>query len=738
MFVFRLASLGLVTLLASNLYAASVGLYAGTFDPPSRSEERIIGCALGDAELSRECQQIGNEISRVLILVNEDGEQDTLASTRERLLMVKQAFQDYGDRVEVLASTPAQTAQRFRALLADPSVDQLFHIIGPQPLLNLDPLPAGYPSKIVPVRFPLEHEGSFQMRRLTHGQVVSGAQEVIAKLGLYQTVDEDLAELQKLLFEEGWRAFLTDLTSACPAILKQETCDGLASKWRSVSVITDYQTIKKDRRQFSDQNLLVYKPRQSQDRWAEKFAKAAAKFLEASDSYEKFRRVAEDLVAKTVQGYPYGKLPHLRRVFVQNETSSVQPLKVTTKPLPCSAPEGRYHMDMDRYLADRFPRAFARFLRSELRHSSILPVDLYVHNHSIDEAYAFHRRDQFDTFYFLQTRRGQHHRDIHLAVRTEPRAYRVVLTSVRGNNRQANVLCQIHRTGIFAQYRSVQAQQAQPLFVLNSQGLSLRLDENDLLLFGFKGNWSRMLTALNWKKTPLVNKGLDIDLFTHPTIKRKLVIARNVYGDDTDIILETFYNKGLRRVVYLGSAGAIVDYHIGDVVIPNEFVNRNSDSMPFPDNFAYEFQPELSALLTVHAQKKHGWVPTLFDETKDLLLEWRAKSIDAVDIEGLHLIRFARSHPDLKMAVFFIISDQTLGDSTIDQTNAHRQVIDGSANKLMAVVLRKLLHPQQFVFEGVQSHKTPLKHRPPGPQAAAGIHQKSTAPDRISAAAQIE
>jgi hypothetical protein len=90
------------------------------------------------------------------------------------------------------------------------------------------------------------------------------------------------------------------------------------------------------------------------------------------------------------------------------------------------------------------------------------------------------------------------------------------------------------------------------------------------------------------------------------------------------------------------------------------------------------------------------------------------------------------------MAIFFVISDQTLGETTIEQTNAHRQVIDGSVNKLMALGLRKLLHPSQFVFEGTQSHKPPLKHRPARLQPAAGIHQKSTAPDRISAAAQME
>ena len=700
MFVLPFSLGALLSFLASTAHAASVGLYAGTFDPMTRAEERIIRCALGDADLSRECEKFAKEISRVVILVNEDGEQDTLGSTRERVLMVTKAFQGYGDRVEILASTPAQTAERARALLADQNVDQLFRIIGPDSDRSLESISADDHHKIVPVTFPLEHnESDFQSIALSDDQTLSGAREVIAKLGLYQPLGEDLAELQRSLFEEGWRDFLADLNSACPAMMNQELCGELASKWRNISIISGDQAIRMDRRESAEKHLLVYRQLQSADRWAENFSKTATKFLENSDSYSKFRAVADDLAAKAVQGYPYGKLPHLRRVFVQNKFSSVEPLTVSEKPVACSAADGSYHMDVSQYLADRFPKAFAGFLRDGIRHSSNAAIDLYVHNHSLDQAYEFHRRDQFTTFYFLQTRRGQLHRDIYLAVKSEPRAYRVVFTSVRGHDRQTNVLCQIHRTGIFADYRFVQSKQARPLFVLNSQGESLTLNENDLLLFGFKGNWSRLLAALNWEKIPLVKEGLDIDLFTHPTAAQKLVIARNVYGDDTDIVLDTFHKKGLRRVVYLGTAGAIADYQIGDVVIPNEFTNRNADSIPFHNNSALHFQPELSRLLTVHGEKKQGWVPTLFDETKDLLLNWRAKSIGSVDIEGLHLGRFAGRHPGLEMAVFFVISDQTLGESTINESNARRGIIDASTNKLISFLITKLLRPEEFMFD---------------------------------------
>ena len=71
-----------------------------------------------------------------------------------------------------------------------------------------------------------------------------------------------------------------------------------------------------------------------------------------------------------------------------------------------------------------------------------------------------------------------------------------------------------------------------------------------------------MLLAQHWRQQSLVKEGLEIDLFTHPTIQDKIIVARNVYGDDTKIVLNTFYKKGARQVIYLGAAGAIADYQI--------------------------------------------------------------------------------------------------------------------------------------------------------------------------------
>ena len=117
-------------------------------------------------------------------------------------------------------------------------------------------------------------------------------------------------------------------------------------------------------------------------------------------------------------------------------------------------------------------------------------------------------------------------------------------------------------------------------------------------------------------------------------------------------------------------AGAVADYRVGDVVIPNEFIDRHNNTVLFEQNFAGAFQSELAKLVNVYPGKKQGWVQSLFDETQRPALGLAGNSVVSVDIEGLYLAKFAGDHPDLKIAALFVISDETLGDITIEETNA--------------------------------------------------------------------
>ena len=592
------AFVSFAVLFAPMAMAATVGFYAGTFDPPTQEEIGMIRCALGDASVQQECAGIGKTIARLVVSVNESSDEDTLASTRERALMVKRALQKYGDRVEVVTA-PGSREEKARALLENKSIEQLVQFIDSDSYRTLKASSVTQDPRLLWMVFSLKKPGSqvpaldpktlpsnvkllveieqpqgssesavqkiIQSGGATAGFIDPAVKAVIEKLSLYQEVSEDLAKLQRSLFEESWRGFSKDLKSACPSALSQQACAGLASNWETITIVNEDQINRMDPKNASA-NFLVYKRAQSEDRWAEKFTNTALKSLQGSASYEKLKPIAEDMSANVYQGYPEGKLFHLRKISVQMKRPSMETLKVSQKPVPCSAPPGKYNMDIVQYTADRFPKAFAVFLKEEFPKRSILPTDLYTHNQTVEDAYEFHRRDGYSTFYFLQTRRGQLHRNIYLAVRTKPYNYRVVFTNLRGLDQEADVYCQISHSGTFSSLRSVHAKRELPLFVFNPSGISLKLNDKDWLLFGFKGKWEKVLLEQNWQRQPLVKEGLDIDLFTHPTIKRRLVIARNVYGDDANIIMDTFYKKGVRQVVYLGTAGAIANYQVGDVV----------------------------------------------------------------------------------------------------------------------------------------------------------------------------
>ena len=720
------ASVILAILFAPIAMAANTGFYVGTFDPPTQVEIARLRCALGDAGVRKECAELGKSIARLVVSVNDSSDGDTLASARERALMVKKALQKYGDRVEVITAS-GNGEKKFRALLEDRNIERLVQFIDSDSYQAVKSLPINQNPKLLWMVFTLQQaDGSapaldpktlpsnaklfveiaqpagssasavqkvIQSGGATAGLIDPAVQAVIEKLSLYQEVSEDLVKLQKSLFGESWIGFRKDLKSACPSVLGQQACAGLVSSWEAITIV-DEDPIKPIDRNSSSANLLVYKRAQSEDRWAEKFTDAALKSLRGSASYEKLKPVAEDMSSKIYQGYPEGKLFHLRKISVPLKPPSGEAPKVSQKPVACSAPPGKYNMNIVQYTDDRFPKAFASFLKEQFPTRSILPTDLYAHNQTVEDAYKFHQRDGFSVFYFLQTRRGQLHRNIYLAVRPKPYNYRVVFTDLRGLDQEADVFCQISHSDTFSSLRSVQAKRELPLFVFNPSGLSLKLTDQDLLLFGFKGKWEKVLLQQNWQRQPLVKEGLDIDLFTHPTIKQKLVIARNVYGDDANIIMDTFYKKGVRQVVYLGTAGAIANYQVGDVVTPSEFIDNNNVSVPFQKNLAHGYHTELAKQVTVHDQTKHGRVPTIYHETLALLLNWKGKSIAAMDVEGFYLARFAAKHDDLKMAALFVISDQTLGGSTIDESEARLDLIDESVNKLVSFLLPKVLAPK--------------------------------------------
>ena len=285
---FLLAFATASVLFPAMVMAATVGFYAGTFDPPTQAEMGMLRCALGDTNVRKECVGIGKPLARLVVSVNESSDEDTLASSRERALMVKKALQKYGDRVEIVTA-PGNREEKTRALLQDRNIEQLVQFVDSDSYQTMKSSPLSQDPRLLWMVFSLKKPGSpapaldpktlpanvklfveieesqgssasavqkvIQSGGATAGLIDPAVKTVIEKLSLYQEVSEDLAKLQKSLFEESWKGFLRDLKSACPSALNQQACAGLTSNWDTVSIINadqvDPNGPKKCFRQFS-------------------------------------------------------------------------------------------------------------------------------------------------------------------------------------------------------------------------------------------------------------------------------------------------------------------------------------------------------------------------------------------------------------------------------------------------------------------------------------------------------
>ena len=83
-----------------------------------------------------------------MVSVNDSSDGDTLASARERALMVKKALQKYGDRVEVVTA-PGNGEEKFRALLEDRNIERLVQFIDSDSYQAVKSLPINQNPKLL-------------------------------------------------------------------------------------------------------------------------------------------------------------------------------------------------------------------------------------------------------------------------------------------------------------------------------------------------------------------------------------------------------------------------------------------------------------------------------------------------------------------------------------------------------------------------------------------------------------
>jgi hypothetical protein len=333
-------------------------------------------------------------------------------------------------------------------------------------------------------------------------------------------------------------------------------------------------------------------------------------------------------------------------------------------------------LKLDRYVADRFPEGLQRFL------SDRPATSLFLHRGTTQEALTFHAKEGFTKAYRISTVKGLSHRAMHLLYNPRSESYRLVLSAVRGEDRETHLLAQLSSLRPGGSVTRVTHEKAVPLLRFSAAGERMKLGARDRIVIGFKNGLERHLQGSpEWKKTRLTREGVELDLFTNRRSGQRIISAKAVYGDDMRTLLDTLYARGGRDFVYLGSAGALDErFHVGDILVPERV--QGGGKWTLLRNQAAGWMGPLAADPSVHQEVSHGSVATALAETRDLLQAKRAAGEQSVDVELRYFADFFAKKPEARRAALLFVSDRPLRGVDLSRPAVSAEPIDGAFERV--------------------------------------------------------
>lgn len=645
-----------------------IGVYSGSFDPPTIAHKKIMELALENYNLDK-----------LYIFVNVSGPKDFKASFSEREAMIKSML---GEKANKIKLVPVLQENKDSALnqIQETTKSKVIKFIGQDSFETLPPASLKdskihlvvIPRGSEPIKMPKETKidvlkinagsiSSSDVRKMILSKQIGEAKidpavyQYIKDHNLYSSPPEQFSKLQIKFYEEAFNDYLADIKKANP-------------KW-----------------DLSKISIPPYTPEQSTLAWSEKFTNLIIKEKGLSgEDAEAFRVSSRDMNWGIFNGKQYPKMPSVFTIPVQETVKKPEIVAIKTEKLPETS-NSKYTINILNYKRDRVPKPLQDFILEK-------KIPLFIHDGNLAETIDYHRSEGFTEPFSVSTRRGQAHRKMLLMRNPSSDQYRLVLAEVDGADRSFHVKS-------FTQFKDgpneatvVQHKNKIPVINLNELGSIINLSSNDRVIIGYKGDTGRKLVETgNYQKITITNPGgADIDLYEHLKSKQKIILVRNTYGDDMEKILDFFYRKGVRTFTYMGSAGVLdSSMKVGDILIPNSVVNENGQIIHF-NNKALELAEKsgLKNLKNLKPNTTHGWVSSIMVETDDLLTNLKNKGVQGIDIEAKYVAQFFKDRPDADISMFIFASDQPLGEITFDNYNIMEKKIDKSILKVIPVVTR--------------------------------------------------
>jgi nicotinic acid mononucleotide adenylyltransferase/uridine phosphorylase len=652
--------LTVVFLVGASPVFGAIAIYTGSFDPLTKVHEAIIRATAADPR-----------VEHMYVIVNASGVKNFNTSSYQRIQIIEAALSDLRDKVEI-KSVPQEGKDQFirdlavghetisvlgedsfsvlpKDLLEAPGREWLvYRRAGSQPIAT-----EGYKNvhlKEISSAFP---ETSSSLARTLIGKpelnnyLSPAVLTLIQREGFYrEETNPDIEVLQKLLFQASFENFKADLKSLAPQV------------------------------DFSDLMAPPYKATQTPDAWAESFMSSALRATHyAGTQALSFWRSLVSISFSFPRRQPKPKVAfvHATEMTPAKASKILSKTKSTLKPVRTSD----FSMDVQDYAGDRFPRPLVDFVNNH-------KASLYLHNTSDRDAVEFHRRQGFTQFYSFKSPDSHPDAVDLLAYSAKTGKYRFILSGFAAQDRKAQVKTHLAASGILVPVYEIEHATARPLFQLTPAGKDLRLSAEDLVVIGFKNRLSPLLPNLaSWQSTQVTESGTDMTVYTKEG--RRILFVKNVYGDETQILLEYLKAIGAKKIVYMGTAGGLgKTLNIGDVLLPTK-IKTEGTTWSFP-NSTYLLGDLSKSGASVKNNVVHGWVQTLLSETTSFLKKEQTNGVESLDIETKYLAEFLVQNPSIHGAVALVVSDLPLGTITYDQHNITIAKVNESLMKIMPEV----------------------------------------------------
>lgn len=650
---------------ASPVFGA-IAFYTGSFDPLTKVHEAIIRATAADPR-----------VEHMYVIVNASGVKNFNTSSYQRIQIIEAALSDLRDKVEI-KSVPQEGKDQFirdlagghetisvlgedsfsvlpKDLLEAPGREWLvYRRAGSQPIAT-----EGYKNvhlKEISSAFP---ETSSSLARTLIGKpelnnyLSPAVLTLIQREGFYREErNPDIETLQKLLFQASFENFKADLKSLAPQI------------------------------DFSDLLAPPYKATQTPDAWAEGFMSSALRTTHYVGTQAlNFWRSLVSISFSFPRRQPKPKVAfvHATEVTPAKASKILSKTKSTLKPVRTSD----FSMDVQDYAGDRFPKPLVDFVNNH-------KASLYLHNSNDRDAVEFHRRQGFTQFYSFKSPDSHPDAVDLIAYSAKSGKYRFILSGFAAQDRKAQVKTHLAASGILVPVYEIEHATARPLFQLTPAGKDLRLSAEDLVVIGFKNRLTPLLPDLaSWQILQVTESGTDMTVYTKEG--RRVLFVKNVYGDETKILLEYLKAIGAKKIVYMGTTGGLgKTLNVGDVLLPTQ-IKTEGKTWAFP-NSKYLLGNLAKSGASVKNNVVHGWVQTLLSETTDFLKKERTEGVESLDIETKYLAEFLVQNPAIHGAVALVVSDLPLGAITYDQHNITIAKVNEALNKVMPGVFSEQQH----------------------------------------------